>query len=303
MNKKNDVGVIVGRFQVPSLHSEHKKLFDRVISMNHKVIVFLGIPIFKTTDSNPLNFEMRRDMILEDYPNITILGIQDVPGGREEDIKWSRNLDNKIEEILMPDQKVILYGGRDSFIKGYHGKFRTEILEPERYVSGSEIRQHVKNAVLSPLHFRAGVIWATQNQYPSVLPTVDCLIYNLKYDKILLGRKENESKWRFIGGFSDINSLSYEEDIQREVLEETSIELDIKSFKYLGSLKVNDPRVYSNKYKIKTIIFETSADDSLNFVGDDDITEVKWFPCDSVLPLVEAHKEIWKKFGKQIFVC
>lgn len=303
MDKKNDVGVIVGRFQVPKLHSEHKKLFDKVISENHKLLVFLGIPIFKTTDSNPLNFEMRRNMILEDYPEATILGISDVPGGEEEDIQWAKNLDDKIQEILMPNQEVILYGGRDSFIRRYKGKFSTKTLEPERYVSGSEIRNSVRNYIASPYEFRSGVIWATQNQYPAVLPTVDCLIYNSDFTKVLLGRKEKESKWRFIGGFSDIDSLSYEEDIQREVLEETSIELDIKSFKYLGSLKVNDPRVYSNKYKIKTIIFETSADDSLNFVGDDDITEVKWFPCDSVLPLVEAHKEIWKKFGKQIFVC
>ncbi len=38
------VGVIVGRFQVPNLHTSHMQLIEYVESRHMKMIVLLGIP-------------------------------------------------------------------------------------------------------------------------------------------------------------------------------------------------------------------------------------------------------------------
>ena len=42
--KEFNVGVIVGRFQVPELHRMHHDLIQSVIDRHEKVYIFLGIP-------------------------------------------------------------------------------------------------------------------------------------------------------------------------------------------------------------------------------------------------------------------
>jgi bifunctional NMN adenylyltransferase/nudix hydrolase len=63
-----DVGVIVGRFQVPELHDAHKDLIETVCDKHDKVIIFLGLSPLMVTRENPLDFESRKQMILESSP-------------------------------------------------------------------------------------------------------------------------------------------------------------------------------------------------------------------------------------------
>jgi len=167
-----DVGVIVGRFQVHELHTAHLDLIQSVCSEHEKVIIFLGLSPLMVTQNNPLDFESRKQMILDKFPNVIILYIKD----SHSDEIWSNDLDEKIKDILGPNQSAVLYGSRDSFISRYHGKYSTQELMQEIYVSGSETRKSISKKVKNAPEFRAGVIWAAYNQYPKCYPTVDVAI-------------------------------------------------------------------------------------------------------------------------------
>ena len=277
--KKYDIGVIVGRFQIHELHTEHKAMIDEVISNHEKVIFFLGVTIAQGTRSNPLDFLSRKTMIEEEYKNVisAIVPIHD----RKSDEIWSKNLDEKIREIDSIGS-VVLYGSRDSFIPHYSGKFDTIELVPEREISGTEIRIDVSKRIKRDKNFRAGIIYGAYNRFPVVHPVIDVAIMNEDETEVLLGRKPNEDLFRFIGGFVDVNDKSYEETVKREAMEETGLE--VGDIKFLTSTHVNDWRynrsidrsVMTSFYKAKMIFG--------NPKGNDDIVEVKWFKLINLKP-------------------
>lgn len=285
--KKTDVGVLVGRFQVDNLHEAHIKLIKGVVDEHEKVIIFLGLSPARVTRNNPLDFESRKQMILDEFPDVNILYIKDNPS----DEAWSKNLDEQIADLVGPTSTVTLYGGRESFIRLYHGKYPTCELEQESYVSGSEIRQKVSKKVKSSPEFRAGVIWGAYNQYPKAIPTVDIAIWNDKSDSLLLARKKDEELYRFIGGFAQ--NGPYEVEARREVSEEAHIE--ISDPQYLGSHVVDDWRYRREVDKIVTMLFEAK-----HVFGkptpDDDIYELRWFEVKKIKEedLVKEHRPLLK---------
>lgn len=265
-----DVGVIVGRFQVPILHEGHLGLIQSVRDKHKKVIIFLGLAPAKCSKNNPLDFEARKQMLLEAFPKINVLYTKDC----KEDAVWSRKLDEQIGDILSPAQTAVIYGSRDSFIPHYTGKYPVRELVPTSYVSGSEIRKDICREVIATPEFRAGVVWAMGNQYPKCFPTVDIAIFDEDGEKLLLGRKPDEKQYRFIGGFADPKSPCYEADARREVKEETGIE--ITDPEYIGSTIIDDWRYRAEPDKIKTIFFAAKYQFG-RIQADDDIAEVKWF--------------------------
>jgi|LakMenEpi03Aug12_release.lakeMendotaPanAssembly.Ray.scaffolds.fasta_scaffold36447_2 bifunctional NMN adenylyltransferase/nudix hydrolase len=270
VNKPTDVGVIVGRFQVNELHEAHIDLITSVTNKHDRVLVFLGNSIIRNTTSNPLDYRARRAMIADKFPNVEIHYINDNPS----DLAWSKNLDKLISEQLMPLQTVTLYGSRDSFLKGYSGKYNTCELEATTFISGTEVRRRVSNNYPATSDYRAGMIAATAYRYPTAFQCVDIAVVNDKQE-VLLARKPDEKKWRFIGGFSDPRTSSLEEDAKREVQEEAGIEVEIIS--YLGSTLIDDWRYRGEQDKIKTALFLAK------YIfgkpeGADDIAEVKWVP-------------------------
>jgi bifunctional NMN adenylyltransferase/nudix hydrolase len=270
-----DVGVIVGRFHVNNLHEAHIELIERVRAWHPKVILFLGLSPIKVTLNNPLDFESRKQMILDKFPDINILYIKDVGAEtiKKADEIWSKNLDQQIHDVIGPNQSAVLYGSRDSFIKHYYGKFPTEELESDVYVSGTDIRKQISSKVKSSSDFRTGVIWATQNRYAEPKCTVDALITDDR-NRILLVRKPGESLFRFCGGFAAADSESFEQDVRREVSEELHIE--ISDPEYIGSAKIDDWRFRNEVDKIKTIFFLCRYMFG-HPTPDDDIEEAKWF--------------------------
>jgi bifunctional NMN adenylyltransferase/nudix hydrolase len=209
-------------------------------------------------------------MIADKFPNVEIHYINDNPS----DLAWSKNLDKLISEQLMPLQTVTLYGSRDSFLKGYSGKYNTCELEATTFISGTEVRRRVSNNYPATSDYRAGMIAATAYRYPTAFQCVDIAVVNDKQE-VLLARKPDEKKWRFIGGFSDPRTSSLEEDAKREVQEEAGIEVEIIS--YLGSTLIDDWRYRGEQDKIKTALFLAK------YIfgkpeGADDIAEVKWVP-------------------------
>lgn len=289
--EKYDVAVIVGRFQTHELHEAHKDLFDSVIGNHERVIVFLGLSELRNTKRNPLDLNARRQMINETYPDLEIYYVHDMPS----DTEWSKNLDSQIERCSNPSQTVLLYGGRDSFIKRYKGKFPTCELESEVYVSGTQMRKSISAKTKASKDFRAGVIWAANNRYDTVYTTVDIAILDNKKEKILLGKKDRDGGlYRFPGGFSDIKSQSFEDDAKREAIEETGIE--ISDPQYLGSFLVDDWRYRRENDKIKTIFFVAEYLFGAPLASDD-LDEIRWFNLSESKKirnqLVSAHQKMF----------
>lgn len=266
-----DVGVIVGRFHVHELHEGHKQVIDHVVKSHDKVILFLGLAHLRNTLKNPLDLRARRQMFAEAYPKIDVHYIDDCHC----DKLWSANLDREVRKHTSPNQKVLLYGSRDSFLAHYSGKIETCELEAETFISATEVRRKVCNGYFPNKDYRAGMIAATDNRYPTAFQCVDVAIYNDAGTEILLARKPDETKWRLFGGFSDPRSKSLEADARREVMEEAG-GIEITEPKYVGSTLIDDWRYRGEVDKIKTALFKAT------FVfgrpeGGDDIAEVRWF--------------------------
>jgi len=261
-------GIIVGRFQVDSLHVAHEKLISTVVNSHPNVYIFLGVSPLKCTVTNPLPFDARKAMLLEKFPAVNVLYIAD----KKDDYAWSKALDAQIADLIGPNQKALLYGGRDSFLDAYTGRYPTKELMMETFVSGSAIRKEISAAVVSSPDFRKGVIWATANQYVNAVPTVDAAIFSKDYSKILLARKDGETDYRFIGGFVNPGE-DYFRACGREVKEETG--LSVSDLKFVTSEVIQDWRYASEKHKITTILFVTNHAEGKPEAMDD-IVELKW---------------------------
>lgn len=246
----NGIGIIVGRFQVDQLHNGHCDIFDHVLSIHENVVVFLGLSEIKCTKNNPLDFEMRKTMILEKYPNISVYYIEDVA----DDNLWSKMLDSLIAKQIPQNNNIIIYGSRDSFLNSYKGHYKTEEFVPKNIISGTVIRRRIStNNIAKDTNFRQGVIWATNNRYATAFATVDIAIIDEK-NNIYLAKKPNENKFRFVGGFTDPKKdNSFEDAARREVFEETSMVVEIEPTRdYIGSVKIDDWRYRSEEDKIIT---------------------------------------------------
>jgi len=271
--KEYDLGVLVGRFQTPKLHDSHKKLFDYVCSRHEKVICYLGLAPIMGTIKNPLDFNQRAKMIQEDYPNVQCFYIKDT----RSDVKWCSTLDDMISDVKMPSQKPLLYGSRDSFISTYEqtgGRFDTEELESDSFISATQVRREASRKIISNYFVRLGMTLASLFRYPTAYCTVDVAIMDKNRTKILLGRKPDERKFRFIGGFSDPTTQTLEDDAKRETMEETHVEISEPT--YICSTLVDDWRYRGEVDKIKTTLWigDRIGGDPR---ADDDIEEVRWF--------------------------
>lgn len=282
-----DVGVIIGRFQVPELHEAHIDLIDSVLERHSKTIIILGVSPLPVTSQNPLDFQARVQMIHERYPQVLILPANDQPS----DEAWSKLLDKQIEAVVSPGQTVCLYGSRDSFIAHYSGRYATVELLQERYISGTEIRKAIAaGATVSSADFRRGVTWASLGRFPVPYPTVDVAILDEECARVLLCRKPGRTSYQFIGGFADPKSPSWEADARREVDEEAHIA--ITDPLYVGSFPVDDWRYRGEADQVKTSFF-AAKHLSGKPRADDDIEEVRWFDLRShapKIPILEGHR-------------
>jgi bifunctional NMN adenylyltransferase/nudix hydrolase len=289
-----DVAVVVGRFQVHELHQAHQDLIKTVCDKHDKIIIFLGLSPVRGTINNPLDFESRKQMILEKFPHVNVLYIEDV----NNDEVWSKKLDDQIGRLIGPTQTVALYGSRDSFIAHYTGKYDTIELESDVIVSGTEIRKKIRNKVKPSADFRAGAIWSTGFRYPTTFTTVDIAILDDE-GRVLLAKKPNEELHRFVGGFSDPNDESFEASARREVIEETGLEIGYPE--YIGSAKISDWRYVNERDKIKTIFFKVKR-----IYGapraQDDIESLKWFDISKLedKDIVPEHRPLMSMLKKNL---
>ena len=240
-----------------------------------------------------MDFITRKYMIEEQF-GISKLIIMPLSDNKSDEI-WSKQLDSKIKEVF-PLGSVTIYGSRDSFIPYYKGINKTLELQPDVFVSATDIRELASKKVISSPEFRAGIIYSVYNQFPVVYSTVDIAI--IKDDEILLGQKLGENEWRFIGGFVDNTDESDEAAAKRETLEETGLE--VSELEYVCSMPVNDWRYRGMKDRsIMTRFFKAKYIFGCP-TPQDDINALKWFKLTPELEniLVEEHKKLFKKLIK-----
>lgn len=289
MAQKNTLGVIIGRFQVPSLHAGHRFLVDAVLDRHEQVLILVGVHNAQPTERNPLPYELRKQLIREVYPNAIVEPLYDCATNAA----WSRHVDNVIEQYAA---EAILYGSRDSFAPHYEGKYAVEVLPELPDVSGSQQRQEISPDKAEAESFRKGVIYSVQGtRFPIAYPTVDVAVLHTTRPEVLLGRKPGEVSWRFIGGFVDPTDQSFERAARREVREEAG-DIEIDDLTYICSANIDDSRYYGCKDGIMTSFFAAKYIFG-HIAAGDDLEEVRWFPLDSFIENLNPNH---RQLGEQL---
>ncbi|GAA3979975.1 NUDIX domain-containing protein [Mucilaginibacter dorajii] len=264
------IAVIIARFQTPYLHEGHRQLIETVSKEHAKLIILLGVSPVMGSRKNPYDYHTREKMIKKEYPEVIVIPVSDHPS----DKVWSDNLDNLLKSVF-PNGSFTLFGSRDSFIPYYSGHFNTVELPAHGDYNATELRKQYADMVFDSRDFRAGILYAYYNQYTKVYPTVDVAMFRNNKTELLLGKKANSHKWRFIGGFADPEDESYEAAALRELGEECGA-VEIGAMTYETSHRVNDWRYRNEADKIITMLF--SCDHlSGEPVASDDIVDVAWF--------------------------
>jgi bifunctional NMN adenylyltransferase/nudix hydrolase len=147
------LGVVVCRMQVPDLTRSHEMMLQSVLNRHERILVVLGVSDKDVlVEKNPFSLDFRTQMLNGHVrANDSIVGLKD----NLDDGIWVNNLDNLIDTYLMPGEKVVLYGGRDSFVpyyKKHNGKYDTVELNPVENDSGTASREMArhKRPVYSP---------------------------------------------------------------------------------------------------------------------------------------------------------
>lgn len=277
-------GAVVVRFQTPELTKGHLHLLSEALRMSTKLVVLIGTSPTRLANRNGLSFEIRRDMILNEFRrdyNIEVLEIKD----QQDNAYWS----TLVDETLAPYENVTLYGSRDCFITSYSGKYPFVQVSEVESESATQIRNSLKeyNPEYNNVSFRRGIIHAIENKFPVAYPTVDIALINFDTQEILLGRKPNQKIWVLMGGFVDPTDTSLEVAAGRELHEEVK-NIQTHGVKYVKSAKVDDWRYRGTTDGIITSLF-ISYFLSGNPKAGDDLDEVKWYFFDEAVEVIGNH--------------
>jgi bifunctional NMN adenylyltransferase/nudix hydrolase len=310
---KNKISVIVGRFQSQSVCDAMDDFIQKV-SKDSNVFILMGLSPIQSTKENPFDFETRKLMLQQRYGDSIQIGY--VKDNRDNGV-WVDDVINQVIRFVTKNKKpsartskaperwenvfdnVKIYGGEHTFVRYFQGTEYESLVHPlpnEIYVNEEANGNQVPSSVKGTLEFRTGVHFTVKNQYPKVYPTVDVAVFD--GDKLLLARKPNENKYRFIGGFVDPNE-KFEDAAIREVKEEANI--DVVNLEWQGSYVIPDWRYINEQDSITTTLFVADYAHG-NPRAQDDIEELRWVDMDDFVMsgdladiIVPEHSELAQK--------
>lgn len=262
------LGVVVGRFQVATLHAGHRHLIAAATAAHGRLLIVVGSSRGLPSARHPLSFKARAAMLERAYPDAIIREQFDHPS----DFVWSANLDQLIATVA-GSESATLYGARDSFIPHYHGQYPTTSVAALAGYSGTATRAALRDKIGNSVTWRQGVIHAMLNRLPQTYSTVDVAV--LRPDQVLLAEKhQDEGRLRFIGGFVDPTDLSDEAAAKRELREEAG-SFEAADWQYAGSARINDWRYRGTQDGIMTRFFVSTYVFGRPEAGDD-IDALHW---------------------------
>lgn len=294
------VGMVVGRFQIDTLHEGHMQLLRFVDTTHSRMLILVGVRPAEASDTHPLTFEDRRIMIREKFPNATILPITDVGN----DKVWSTRVDALIRSVYGYQVDAIFHAGRNSFEPHYTGEFLVEIHDFGIDIEARAIRNEIKDRTLSTSDARAGVIKAVMNQGHRTTMMVDMFMVrsmpNEPYNfEVLMGKKDGEDLWRLPGGRVDPHE-TFRAAAAREMAEETRMftPSGVKDWTYIGDFNVDDWRCRdTDQVSYKTVLMAAEYFSGKPEAGDD-LVEVAWINASALdratayIHVVSEHLEL-----------
>lgn len=189
-------GVIIGRFQTPTLHAGHFSLIQEVSMLHEDITILVGVSPAKGTDRDPLDYHTRVLSLKNAADNLGIgkrVSIKPL-FDRDTDEEWSVDID------VVTNPEDVLYGSRDSFIPYYRGSRRVQELHAcDKTISATQQRHDASLKPEATPSFRKGVIYSCYNRYPISYQAVDIVICDelrpgaVPY-QILMGRKPGQDK-------------------------------------------------------------------------------------------------------------
>ena len=108
MDKKYDLGIIVGRFQV--LHKGHAQVIEEGINSCKEFAIFVGSSQEGGTAKNPFDYEERKEMIQLAFPTAQIYPLPDIGVGNN--CGWGDYVLAKVKEQFgrLPD---VIFSGEE----------------------------------------------------------------------------------------------------------------------------------------------------------------------------------------------
>ena len=212
-------------------------------------------------------------------PNVTFLGAEDTDGISS----------TAVREILFKNPECHYSDVRDYIT---HVVFRY-IKDNELYFqNGNDYNEKEKEFL------KEYAIKKEKNHWGEPSVTTDTVAYN--GDKILLIRRGNypyKNFWALPGGFFEKTDEDLNFGAQRELKEETGIDIDPKYFRQIKTYGHNfDPRM-----KIVDVAFSVrvSKKDMDKVKGLDDACDARWFQIDALPKLAFHHEQIINDFLKE----
>ena len=222
------------------------------------------------------------------------------------------------DEIVLPagiNPNVTFLGAKDT--DGISSTAVREILFKNPECHYSDVRDYITNVVFryikdNELYFQNGndynekekeflkeyAVKKEKNHWGEPSVTTDTVAYN--GDKILLIRRGNypyKNYWALPGGFFEKTDEDLNFGAQRELKEETGIDIDPKYFRQIKTYGHNfDPRM-----KIVDVAFSVrvSKKDMDKVKGLDDACDARWFQIDELPKLAFHHEQIINDFLKE----
>ena len=228
------------------------------------------------------------------------------------------NRENKNDEIMLPagiNPNVTFLSAEDT--DGISSTAVREILFKNPECHYSDVRDYITHVVFryikdNELYFQNGndynekekeflkeyAVKKEKNHWGEPSVTTDTVAYN--GDKILLIRRGNypyKNYWCLPGGFMEKTDEDLNFGAQRELKEETGIDIDPKYFRQIKTYGHNfDPRM-----KIVDVAFSVrvSKKDMDKVKGLDDACDARWFQIDELPKLGFHHEQIINYFLKE----